>query len=168
MAGVAASIGPADDIDWLLVKDIVDYTWQINRCRRLSVGLINSSISSELDHALRLLEVPESTTYVTTVSYDFQPETVECEITEEELKRSQEERDMLVQERQDNPYLANGTRDYNAIYAKGFIKHIEKIRELDALIEWAERRRNAALKNLEQRRKVQPRSPRSPIIDGDL
>jgi hypothetical protein len=34
LAGVAHAVGPTDFIDWLLVKDVVAHTWEIQRSRR--------------------------------------------------------------------------------------------------------------------------------------
>jgi hypothetical protein len=34
LARVADAVGPADFIDWLLVKDVVAHTWEIQRSRQ--------------------------------------------------------------------------------------------------------------------------------------
>jgi hypothetical protein len=161
IAGVAASIDPSDDVEWLLVKDIVDYSWQIRRYRQFAAGLMNSGIRSEFDNDLRLPDIPESITRK--LRLPLLGEIVEREPTESEVQRIRDEREALTKERKRNPYLA-GTRDYNAIHAAGFLRVIDNIERIEALIDSAEGRRNGAYKMLEQYRAQREGRRRSPSI----
>ena len=39
-AAIVAGVRPADSIDWLYVKDVVDLSWQIRRERKVLVGVV--------------------------------------------------------------------------------------------------------------------------------
>jgi hypothetical protein len=171
VAEVEASIIPTDTIEWLLVIDIVNSTWEAYRYRRHQAALIDSHIKSELDHILSVPVVPETTTY-TTNEYGMPMFGIPVTrtITEDELKKLKEQRKALIEERRGNPYLAHEGRDYAAIYADALMNCIEKVDTLGTLLGSAERRRNAALNKLEQYRasRAQRRSPPANIIDADF
>src|SRR5262249_32315561 len=128
MAEITASIQPADAIEWLLVKDVVDATWEIRRYRPFKAAVIDSEIESQLSSILRVPYVPESTTYETTEPFGLLSSlntTVTHTISEEELSALRERRDNIIKEWRASPYLAEaGTRDYSTIYANAFMKGI--------------------------------------------
>jgi hypothetical protein len=58
LAEVAAAVEPADLIDWLLIKDIVALTWEIQRTRRMRDSLMRTARLGAMQSILSSLLFP--------------------------------------------------------------------------------------------------------------
>lgn len=173
MAETAASIVPTDTIEWLLIRDVVDLTWEIMRYRRFKTALVDSEIKSELSS---MLSVPEISETETTFENTWPPlagfgKAVTRTRSEEELKELRKIRDSRIEERRSSPYFADKGRNDSVVYARAFMEGIENVNKIETLLQFAERRRNAALTKIEQYRASRAASHRgtsSKVIDGDF
>lgn len=52
LSRVAAAVSPNDVVDWLYVKDIVDFTWEIERLRRIHTATIENELENSLARLL--------------------------------------------------------------------------------------------------------------------
>src|SRR5215210_908638 len=45
---ISAAFEPSDAVEWLWLKDVVDYTWQAQRLRRLKADLVQRGVDAVL------------------------------------------------------------------------------------------------------------------------
>jgi hypothetical protein len=126
-----AELAPADVIEKMWLRDLVDLNWEVRRWRRLSNGLLSSSKHSGLDKILGSLQ-----------PYDG---------SEMELKRNWMRRDpTAIAEVSRLLNLAGLTED--AILAQTLAVKLDQIDRIDRMTFQAERRRDLAIQQIERRR----------------
>ena len=126
-----ADLAPADVIEKIWLRDLVDLQWEVRRWRRLNNALLSSSKHDGLDKILTSLQPYDS--------------------SQRELERSWMRRDpAAVAEVSRLLDLAGLTED--AITAQTFAVKLDEIERIDRMTFQAERRRDLAIQQIERRR----------------
>jgi hypothetical protein len=153
---VFASVRPADAIEEIWVRDVVDLTWDSQRLRRMKANILIIARKGALE---RLLQVTEDPTIATLEGPLWHQQLASRWLTNDENATAE------VEEILD----ARGL-DMNSIMAQALSNKLNEIERLDRLIASADARRNKALTELERRRDTLARRLRmvtDTIIDVD-
>jgi hypothetical protein len=126
-----AELAPADVIEKIWLRDLVDLQWEVLRWRRLSNEFLSSSKYDGLDKILSSLQ-----------SYDS---------SEGELKRNWMRRDPAAVAEVSNLLNSAGLSD-DAILAQTLAVKLDAIDRIDRMTFQAERRRDLAIQQIERRR----------------
>ena len=130
LARVSTAINPADILEDIWVRDLVDLLWEILRLRRLKASLMTASAHKGLKTVLDPLAPRESTSnlvhgWVTRKAHAM-----------EEVKR----------------VLASAGLTIDAVMAETLRTNIDEIDRIERMIANLERRRNSALREIELHR----------------
>jgi hypothetical protein len=132
-----AAIAPRDDIESIWVIEFVDCIWDALFYRRVRAGFLRDA---QKDAVKRLLQLDDSVMALWTV--DNKASTAVIEETLEKFGY-----------------------DWDTVRAQALLSRLDKIEQLDSLIDRADARRDKSLHNLERRRESGGRQ-RAQIIDG--
>ena len=136
-AGLAARVvgvsGPRDAIEELLLRDVIDLTWEILRLRRLKAGLLRASMSAGVSQVLETVGYPY-----------FQSERLSQDWAAGAAKAR----------KQVDAVLAGAGLSIAEATAKTFESKIEVFEQIDRMQASAEARRNNALREIDRHREA--------------
>ena len=167
---VAEAVAPTDFIEWLWLRDVVDLSWEIQRLRRFKALLIDLKIEARVappqggDGLLRSAQPP---LHYGLGTYIDPPEDREEKARERQEKQREEQakrREALL-----DHYRKLAATEIGA--AGLFLESLGRYEQLDKLIDSAESRRNAVLRDIEKRRESlasRLRKAANEIIDGQF
>ena len=130
LAGVAATVRPADLIEEAWVRDVVDLIWEALRLRRLKAALLTACADDGLAHLLRSINVQGYTP---------------------ELARRWAARELGAVAAVDAALAAAGL-SLDHVMARTLALRIAEIERIDRMIASAEARRSAALREIAHHR----------------
>lgn len=149
---VSADVKPADTIEKIWVRDVVDQTWEIFRLRKIKVGLASQRMAEALSKFLDGYE-HEFPQYSESTNRDL-----DRRILADRWVMKDPDVVAWVSELE-----ANGYFTINEVMASAFAREADGIERVDRLITVAEGRRNSVLREIERRRATFARSLRGEI-----
>ena len=144
-AQVIASARPKDGIEEILVRDIIDQTWEIQRLRRAKAGLVKLSWTDGLKQVLFDIGYGD---------VDDRHYLSDCWVAGQ--KRAQKTVDKLL--------FAAGL-SLNEVTTKTLEKKLDSIERLDRMLASAEARRNNSLREIDRHREAFGAGTRAAIED---
>ena len=145
-AGLAARVvsvsGLRDAIEELLLRDVIDLTWEILRLRRLKAGLLRASMSAGVSRVLETVGYPY-----------FQSERLSQDWAAGAAKAR----------KQVDAVLAGAGLSIEEATAKTFESKIEVFEQIDRMQASAEARRNNALREIDRHREAAGAAARQAI-----
>ena len=157
---VARAVAPADVIEWLWLRDIVDLSWEIQRLRRFKTLLIDLRVEA------RIRQYEERAAHA---AGTFPGVPVSELAKRQYLQQQQSEREAKPREVAAKRYRELAASELGA--ADLFLESVHKYEDIDALIASAESRRTAVLREIERRRdSLALRLPKASdaIIEGEF
>lgn len=144
LSRVAVAVSPNDVVDWLYVKDIVDFTWEIERLRRIHTATIENELESSL---ARLLVVKQSSDLVLSASGASLPS------SERKLARAFFSNQSKAKREVTSILAKKGLEfDIDSLMAKAFSRKIEILEILGRMMASVEGRRDKTLREIDRRR----------------
>lgn len=128
---LSSVVGPADTIEEIWTRDIVDLTWEVWRWRRLKAALLAANAQRGLRRILRRL--------------------IDDEATADRLAERWATGHPPAVKRV-NRVLAKAGLSMDAVMAETLVVRLDSIERIDGLVAAAERRRNAVLHEIERHR----------------
>jgi hypothetical protein len=132
-------VKPTGIIEEFWVKDIVDLTWEIIRLRKLRAGLLSNEFFKVL---IEILE-----------KYEFETETSESAFPADDLAREWIAGNVAAKARVEE-VLSYEHTTIDGVRARALMARLAEIERIDQLDAGIERRRNAVLREIDQRRSV--------------
>ena len=136
-AGLAARVvgvsGPRDALEELLLRDVIDLTWEILRLRRLKAGLLRASMSAGVSQVLETVGYPY-----------FESERLSQDWAAGAAKAR----------KQVDAVLTGAGLSMEEATAKTFERKIEVFEQIDRMQASAEARRNNALREIDRHREA--------------
>jgi len=157
---VARAVAPADVIEWLWLRDIVDLSWEIQRLRRFKTLLIDLRVEA------RIGQYGERAAHA---AGNFPAFSVSELAKRQYLQQQQSEREAKLREGAAKHYRDLAASELGA--AGLFLESVHKYEDIDALIASAESRRTAVLREIERRRdSLALRLPKASdaIVEGEF
>ena len=153
LSRVVASVGPKDGIEWLLAKDYADLTWEIQRMRRIKVGMIDAKRKEAV------ISIFESI--------------LEEENLEEGRDRAKEAGTKADQwfgggegKQQIRQHMQKYDLDSYTITAQAFALRSRELEVVERMLDSVERRRSKLLFEIEVHRSASARARRTELIEG--
>lgn len=135
--GIASRIAnasrPKDAIEELLVRDVIDLTWEIVRLRRIKAGIIRASTSAGVDTVLGRVGYP----------YPGRRELVEGWAAGDKSAR-----------REVSAILTKAGITIDEVTATTFDQELDSLERIDRMLASAEARRNNALREIDRHRET--------------
>jgi hypothetical protein len=160
LSRVSTDVKPADIIEKIWVRDIVDLTWEILRWRKIKMTLASEKVPAMLSEKLRAFvhETPEyeEEEKAGTIT-EFRARTLGEEFADRWAMKDPEAVAWV------NELVANGHISMDAVRNSAFAKALHDIERIDRLATIAENRRNSVLREIERRRSTFARSLRGEI-----
>jgi hypothetical protein len=155
-ANMAAAVMPTDAMEWLLMKDCVDLTWEIRRIRLAKAGIVDVTRKEALKSILESILNNDEQTGRDRMS--------EADIKADAWYNDPSVREALL------AHLAKHDLDEEAITAQAFALRARELEKLDNMLASAERRRYAMLQEIKLYRELFSLRIRDGIfvVDGDL
>jgi hypothetical protein len=142
LAEVSIAARPADTIEWLLIEDVVNLVWEAQRLRRTKAGLLTLGQRDSLAGLLTQI-----------VGFERAHALAQrCLAGDQDALRDAEE------------LLREAGLDDDAMTARAFARHLDVMVQLGRMLDLANRRRDAVLRELERRRDSFARRLRSATI----
>ena len=148
---VSSAVHPADTVEEILVRDVVDYTWEILRWRRAKISLVKFTMQSDLKLLLSPLFRRRSKNQVLPRQL---VKLVELWAVGDKFAANE-----LVKR------IASANLTTKAVIDRNFLKNIEQIERLEQLITTYESRRNAALREIDRHRAALAQALREKVQD---
>jgi hypothetical protein len=130
LARVSGAVKPADVLEEIWVRDVVDLVWETFRLRRLKVSLLNANAYRGLRGILETVFGPIRAGKVA-------------------QEWAQRDRDAI---KQVDKLLASADMTMDAVMAETLLLRIDAIERIDRMIMGAEARRNVALREIDRHR----------------
>jgi len=142
---VSSYVKPANIIEEMWVRDVVDLTWEILRCRRCKKQAIEAAIPKALEQAITpLMEGPSRFGYLDRYTFDGnRVPTPAIELVNEWIKREPKAKEGVEE------LLASVELTMADVTDRAFVLEIEALQQIDQLMAHAEARRNAVLREFE-------------------
>ena len=145
LARVSGGVKPADIVEEIWVRDIVDLTWEIFRWSRVKADLVAQAVQGELEHALE----PHIPMRPTKNEYGVAIKAIPQSFYK--LLEKWTARDPAAISKVEK-LLASTNLTMETVIHRAFAEEIEKIERIDRLIASYESRRNAILREIHRRR----------------
>lgn len=146
---LAESVGPEEYLDWLLLRDAADATWEAQRYRRLKANALAAiSVAALQEYIHGVLRQQEAK----------KPDRVGPLDPDHLLRRQAEQVAWKWYAKDDDAarrvekIMAEEQAELKVLTAREFLDHSDKFERLDRLIEAHDQRREAALKEILRRR----------------
>lgn len=171
----SSAVKPEDFIEEMLLRDIVDRTWDLRRLRRLKVSLISIEERQELQRLLNRL-AEDSDDEEGEDESDVENGDIDDESDDEDDEDSAETSELVIAWARKKPgalkkvgaILAAEARSIDEITAQALVENLETIERFDRMIAMAEAHRNSALREIDRhRRESGARQARATRVDGD-
>jgi hypothetical protein len=140
LARVGAAVEPADIIDWLLVKDVVALTWEIQRSRRHRDGLVRIGRCKAMEKLLELI-LPRENAF-----HSFSEESDTNRIATDWFNGDKKATKLV------DAALAKAGLSFADVTAQSLSMNAAELDRLDQQNERRENRRDAILLQIERRR----------------
>ena len=151
LAKVTATVKPADIVEAMWVKDVVDLMWEAQRLRRLRASHLMKAGREALEN---LLTKSKSAGHANSVGQFTVPELITACVAGDATAVAQV--DLILRER---------GLDIHALMASALAARLDDIERIERLISGADARRNRALGEIERRRDVFARRLRLTVQD---
>lgn len=139
---------PKDLYEWILIKDFVDDAWEAARWRKLKVPLLELERRRAMDAALRRILPGHQGKEIAEISEHYTS-------------------DLMLRAAAENALKPHG-QTLDCVDAQAFKQCTDHMERMDSLMESATRRRDRAIKTLEQRRfDIILPDDAMPVIDQD-
>src|SRR4029453_16115799 len=146
LARVSADVKPADIIEKIWVRDIVDLTWEIWRWRKIKMTLVAETVPEMLSKRLKAF-VHETPEYEEEEKAESIDEYRASELSKEFADRwAMKDPDVVAWV---NELVANERISMDAVWNSAFATELDRIERIDRLATVAESRRNAGLREIE-------------------
>jgi hypothetical protein len=149
-ARVVSAAKPRDTIEELLIRDVIDLSWEIARLRRIKAGILKASMSDGVREVLNNLGHGEGQRYEYT----------------RELGRSWAAGDKSAQKEVARALNAAGLA-LDEVTAKTLECKLDSFERLDRMLASAEARRNNALREIDRHRDALGAAVRSSIDEAE-
>jgi hypothetical protein len=146
---IAKVLKPADEIEWILARDIANYNWEIKRERRIEAEIIRLKQQEVASPGLLMSRA------------DF--------LREEELAKTKAENPSMFRKKEELKPQAKG-EDHASGLPKAYMLGSRDIDIIDTRIASYEHRRNASLREYTQLSEAMARRREAPrdVIDGEF
>jgi hypothetical protein len=172
LARISAAVKPSDTIEEIWVRNIVDFTWECFRWRRLKTSLLADTVPNELEDALEHLvrkrsTVEEDTEHLPKLNSDFatSPPSRQRKLANKLVKKWAA-RDPAAIERV-NKLLASANKTIDTVMARVFVESFDEIDRIDRSITTTEARRNAVLREIDRRRTALAQALRQTLHEAE-
>ena len=166
LARVCGDVKPTAVIEEILVRDCVDFTWEIGRLRRVKTNLLASAMPAALERTLAAL-IPrrppemEGNTDLASLELNFTPEPPS---PQQKLAKKWAARNPSAINRV-SKLLASANLTMETVIAKAFLDEFDQIERIDHFIMILERRRNEVFREINRHRTTLVHSLRQTIRD---
>jgi hypothetical protein len=129
-AGIAAHVKPIDILEEMWVHDIIEHSWNMERLRSLKMSLMRVTAFKGLATVLEPMMDSTDAAKLALEWYAEDPSAIKAV----------------------NNNLASAGLSMNEVMAQTFVNNIDSIERIDRMIENLEKRRNAALREVDRHR----------------
>jgi hypothetical protein len=155
LARVSRDMKPADIVEEIWIRDIVDLTWEIFRWRRLKTALFSAAVPGALTNELAPLMRRKTTetdgmSGFPSLDLSFLPRPPSPAY---KLAKKWSARNPTAI-KQVNKLMASANVTMDAVLAQALVKEFDHIERIDRLVTIAEGRRNAVLREIDRRRAI--------------